>query len=167
MATNTGDSGGVGDARLTTKGTAAVTDVNGLRHNVTGSVALHRGETVEAVEGELSIELPNGATVRGRTSFKNSDPTRVKIAQPVELLAGDLLVSTTDGADVDSGGNRVHLESVGDSVSAAKMSRSLAVGAAVYRGSATFDSAGQARTIPALRTLEVSALGRRPRRRAR
>lgn len=162
VATHTGDNGGVGDARLTTKGTAAVTDANGQRRNVTGSVALHRGETVEAVDGEMTIDLPDGATVKGRTSFKNSDPTRVKIAQPVELLAGDLLVTTSDGADVDSGGNRVHLDSVGDSVSAAKMSRSLAVGAAVYRGSATFDSAGQARSIPALRTLEVSALGRPP-----
>jgi hypothetical protein len=86
----------------------------------------------------------------------------LKIGQPVELLAGDLLVTTSEGADVESGGNRVHLESAGDSVSAAKLSRSLAVGAAVYRGSATFDSAGQVRTIPALRTLEVSALGRPP-----
>src|SRR5207237_6084444 len=40
--------------------------------------------------------------------------------------------------------------------------RSLAVGAAVYRGSATFDSAGQRRVIPALRALDVSALGRPP-----
>jgi len=162
IATNSGNSGGVGDARLTTKGTAAVTNVSGQRRNVTGTVALHTGETVEAVEGDMTIDLPNGATVKGRTSYKNSDPTRVKIAQPIELLAGDLLVTTNDGADVDSGGNRVHLDSPGDGVGAARLTRSLAVGAAVFRGSATFDSAGQVRTIPALRTLEVSALGRPP-----
>lgn len=162
IATNSGDSGGVGDARLTTKGTAAVTNVNGQRRNVSGTVALHRGETVEAVDGELTIELPDGSTVKGRTSYKGSDPTRVKIAQPVELLAGDLLVTSNSGADVDSGGNRVHLDSSDDAVAAARVSRTLAVGAAVFRGSATFDSAGQTRTIPALRTLEVSSLGRPP-----
>ncbi|MEY2447193.1 MAG: hypothetical protein QOH79_669, partial [Acidimicrobiaceae bacterium] len=68
----------------------------------------------------------------------------------------------SEGADVDAGGNRVHLDAGGDGPSAARVSRSLAVGAAVYRGSATFDSAGQTRVIPALRALDVSALGRPP-----
>ena len=162
IATHTGDSGGVGDARLTTKGRALVTAVNGQRRTVTGTVALHRGETVEAVDGAMTIELPDGSTVEGRPSFKSSDPTRVKVAQPVELLAGDLLVVASEGTDVDAGGNRVHLDSGGDGPSAARVSRSLAVGAAVYRGTATLDSAGQARAIPALRALEVSALGRPP-----
>ena len=162
LTTHNGKNGGVGDARLTTKGRAIVTAVNGQRRTVTGTVAMHSGETVEAVEGAMTIELPNGSTVEGRPSFKTSDPTRVKIAQPVELLAGDLLVVATNGADVDSGGNRVHLDDGIDGPSAARVSRSLAVGAAVFRGHASFDSAGQTRAIPALRTLEVSALGRPP-----
>jgi hypothetical protein len=162
VATGTGSSGGVGDARLSTKGRAFVTAVNGQRRTVTGTVALHSGEIVEAVEGAMTLDLPDGATVEGRPSFKSSDPTRVKVANPVELLAGDLLVTATSGADVDSGGNRVHLDTGGDVPSAARLSRSLAVGAAVYRGTATLDSAGQTRAIPALRALEVSALGRPP-----
>jgi hypothetical protein len=162
VASGTGRDGGVGDARLSTKGRALVTAVNGQHRTVTGTVALHSGETVEAVDDAMTVELPDGSTVEGRPSFKSSDPTRVKIAQPVELLAGDLLVTATAGADVDSGGNRVHLDSAVAGTSAARVSRSLAVGAAVYRGSATFDSAGQTRVIPALRALEVSALGRPP-----
>ena len=162
LTTQTGSSGGVGDARLSTKGTATITSVSGERRTVSGTVALHRGETVEAIEGAMTLELPDGSTVEGRPSFNNSDPTRLKVAQPVELLAGDLLVTATQGTDVDSGGNRVHLDPGVDGPSAARLSRSLAVGAAVYRGDATFDSAGQVRTIPALRELDVSALGRPP-----
>ena len=162
VATRSGSSGGVGEARLSTKGRASVTAVDGQRRTVTGTVALHRGETVEAVEAAMTIELPDGSTIEGRPGFKSSDATRVKVAQPVELLAGDLLVTATAGTDVDSAGNRVHLDSAIDGVSAARLSRSLAVGAAVYRGAATFDSAGQTRAIPALRAIEVSALGRPP-----
>jgi hypothetical protein len=162
VATGTGGNGGVGDARLSTKGRVLVTAVNGVRRTVTGTVALHRGETVEAVEGAMTVELPDGSSVEGRPSFKSSDPTRMKIAQPVELLAGDLLVTATSGTDVDSGGNRVHLDTGVAGPSAARVSRSLAVGAGVYRGRATLDSAGQTRVIAALRALEVSALGRPP-----
>jgi hypothetical protein len=162
VATGTGTSGGVGEARLTTKGKAFVTAVNGERRTVTGTVALHRGETVEAVDGAMTIELPDGSTVEGRPRFKSSDPTRVKVAAPVELLAGDLLVTATAGTDIDSAGNRVHLDSAAGAPSAARLSRSLAVGTSVYRGSATLDSAGQRRVIPALRSLDVSALGRPP-----
>jgi hypothetical protein len=162
IATGTGSSGGVGDARLTTKGRALVIAANGQRRTVTGTVALHRGESVEALEGAMTLELPDGSTVEGRPGFKSSDPTRVRVAQPIELLAGDLLVTATSGADVDSGGNRVHLDSGVERPSAARVSRALAVGAAVYRGNATFDSAGQTRVIPALRAIEVSALGRPP-----
>ena len=162
VAVATRDGGGVGDARLTTKGRALITAVNGQRRTVTGTIALHRGETVEAVDGAMTVELPDGSTVEGRPTFKTSDPTRVKIAQPVELLAGDLLVVSSQSTDVDAGGNRVHLESSTDGPNAARVSRSLAVGAAVYRGSATLDSAGQVRSVSALRAIEVSALGRPP-----
>ena len=162
VAVTTRDGGGVGDARLSTKGRALITAVNGQRRTVTGTVALHRGETVEAVEGAMTLELPDGSTLEGRPPFKSNDRTRVRIAQPVELLAGDLLVIATQGASVDSGGNRVHFDEAGEGPSAARLSRSLAVGAAVYHGAARFDSAGQARVIPALRTLQVSALGRPP-----
>ncbi|MEY2446971.1 MAG: hypothetical protein QOH79_447, partial [Acidimicrobiaceae bacterium] len=100
IATGTGDRGGVGDARLTTKGQARVTAGNGQQRMVTGTVALHRGETVEAVDDSMKVELPDGSSLEGRPSFKASDPTRVKIAQPVELLAGDVLVVASEGADV-------------------------------------------------------------------
>lgn len=161
VATQTGDSGGVGDARLTTRGRAAVTSVSGTRREVTGTVALHRGETVEAIVEAMTIELPDGSTVEGRPAFKAADATRVKIMQPVELLAGELLVTSSSPTAIDAGGNRVKVDPV-EGASAMRVSRSLAVAAGVYRGGGTFDSAGQTRAIPALRTIEVSALGRPP-----
>lgn len=160
-ATHRSDSG-VGDARLTTKGRAAVTAVNGDRREVSGTVALHRGETVEALQDTMKIELPDGATVEGRPGVDRTNATRVKISTPVELLAGDLLLTATHGTDLDAGGNRIHLSDGVDGPSALRASRSLAVGAYVYRGAVVFDSAGQTRNVPALRELEVSALGRPP-----
>ena len=158
-ATKTDDRN-VGEGRLTAHGRAAVTAVDGQRREVSGVVALHTGETVEAIEGAMTVELPDGSVVEGRPSYKNTAATRVKVVRPVELLAGDLLVVAKDGTDVVAAGNRIHLEDGVDGPNAMRVSRSLAVATSVYRGSVSFDSAGQMRALPALRSLEVSALGR-------
>lgn len=159
VAVATHSSGGVGDARLRTKGHATVTSASGERRTVTGTVALHRGDVVEAVDDTIDVDLPDGSSVEGRTGYKDNDATRLKIAQPVELLAGEALVVSRSDTDVDAGGNRVHLDR-GDGDSAARVSRALAVSAGVYRGTATLDSAGQTRSLSALRSIEVSVLGR-------
>ena len=92
VAVATHSSEGIGDARLRTKGHATITSASGGRRTVTGTVALHRGDVVEIVDGEMTIDLPNGATVEGRTGDKGNDATSVKIAQPIELQAGDIAV---------------------------------------------------------------------------
>lgn len=153
----------VGEGRLSTRGRAAVTAVNGARREVSGVVALHTGETVEALEGEMSIELPDGATVEGRPAAdKSNDATNLKIVRPVELLAGDLLVTATDGTEVVAAGNHIRLDDASGTTNAMRISRSLAVGVSVYRGMVSLDSAGQVRAVPALRALDVSALGSPP-----
>src|SRR5438067_718705 len=63
VATGTGRGTGVGEARLSTKGHALLTAVNGQHRTVTGTVALHRGETVEAIDDAMTIDLPDGSTV--------------------------------------------------------------------------------------------------------
>ena len=156
------DDGNVGEGRLTAHGRALVTQVNGARREVSGVVALHTGETVEAVVGAMTIDLPDGSTIEGRPPYRTSAATRVKIARPAELLDGDLLIVAKNGTDVLAAGNRIHLDPGSGSPNALRASRSLAVDASVFRGSATFDSAGQMRPIPALRALDVSALGRPP-----
>ena len=156
------DEGNVGEGRLTAHGRAAVTDATGLRREVSGVVSLHSGDIVEAIDGTMTIDLPDGSTIEGRPAFKRSASTRVKVARPAELLEGDLLVVAKNGTDVLAAGNRMHLDPARGSPNAMRASRSLAVDASVYRGRVTFDSAGQVRTIPALRALDVSVLGRPP-----
>ena len=79
----------VGEGRLSTRGRAAITAVSGARREVSGVVALHTGETVEAIEGALTVELPDGSVVEGRPRYKASDPTRVTVrsTSPMALLS--------------------------------------------------------------------------------
>jgi hypothetical protein len=154
---------GPGEARLHADGVANVISPNGEQRAVRGTMLVHVGDVVESTEGTMKIDLPDGSAVEGRSALKASPTaaqnTRVKIAHPVEVLAGDLLVTTNKSTDIDAGGNRVHLDD-SDGQSAARVSRSLAVVAGVYRGEATLDSAGQRRTITSLRQLDVTTLGR-------
>src|SRR5437763_7776924 len=145
---------GPGEARLHTDGVVNVISPNGQQKTVHGTVRLHTGDVVEAVQGAMKLDFPDGSTVEGRPSPGASQPqstttngppspgssqsdvqsTRVKIAQPVEVLAGDVLATTSKGTDVDAGGNRVHLERAADGQTSARVSRSLAVVAGVYHG---------------------------------
>jgi hypothetical protein len=147
---------------LHTKGHATLILADGTRTTVSGTVALHNGDVVEAVDDTITLDLPDGSTAEGRPAFKQSAATRLKVAAPLELLAGDLLVVAPRGTDVEAGGNRVHVERNTGDASAVRLSRGLAMDAGVYRGSAALDSAGQKRSLPALHAIEVSALGRPP-----
>ena len=159
------DAGSSGDARLRTDGIAMLTRGNAPPLPVNGTFALLRGDVVEAAKGTMTIDVPGGAQLEGRTGAGQTAATKVLIAapgQPAELMTGELLVSASRGADIDAGGNRVHLDAGADGPSAMRVARSLAVGAGVYHGSATVDSAGQRRDVQALREIEVAVLGRPP-----
>jgi hypothetical protein len=155
---------GPGEARLHTDGVANVLSPNGEQKPVRGTVRVHSGDVVEALKGDMKLDLSDGSTVEGRPALDThsaaAQNTKVKIAQPVEVLAGDALVTTSKGTDVDAAGNRVHLERATDGQTAARITRGLAVEAGVYHGQATLDSAGQQRTIVALRQFDVATLGR-------
>ena len=164
-AVNHTDSGPPGDATLRTDGIALLTRAGLPPKTVTGTIPLLAGDGVEAVKGTITIDVHGGAQLEGRAGTGDVEGTKVRIpapGQPAELVVGELLVSAAHGVDVEADGNRVRLEPGVDSPSAARLSRSLAVGAGVYRGTATVDSAGQRRTVPALREIEVPALGRPP-----
>jgi uncharacterized membrane protein YgcG len=152
-----------GEARLHTNGIATVQSPDGHQRAVRGTALLHTGDIVEAVQGDLKLDLPDESAVEGRAPLTanatDAQPTRLKVADRVEVLAGDALVTAQKGTEIDAGGNRVHLDRSSD-VSAARVSRSLTVVAGVYRGHATLDSAGQLRDINALRQFDVAALGR-------
>lgn len=164
VARRDGD-GRSGGAQLHTDGVALLTRGRSAPRRVTGTATLRDGDVVEAVEGALMVDLPGGARLEGRPGAGQIDATKVRFAalsESPELVAGELLVSADHGAEVEAGGNRVRLDPGADGPSAARLSRALGVAAGVYRGSATFDSAGQQRVVPALRELSVAAVGRPP-----
>jgi hypothetical protein len=74
------------------------------------------------------------------------------------LEAGDLLVAAPELTTVESAGTSID---VGAGV--ARVSRRLGVGVAAYDATVHLDSAGQQREVPALREMQVPALGRPPR----
>ena len=75
------DDGNVGEGRLTAHGRALITQVDGARREVSGVVALHTGDTVEAVDGTMTIDLPDGSTIEVHEA-PDMDP------MPDSLLAG-------------------------------------------------------------------------------
>jgi hypothetical protein len=162
-AVNHAGGGFSGDARLRTDGLATLTRPGAAPRSVTGTVRLQEGDVVEAAKGTMTIDVPGGAQLEGRAGTGDGEATKVliaKVGRPSELVVGELLVSAEHGADVEVGGNRVRLEPGVDGASAARVSRSLAVAAGVYRGSVTVDSAGKQSSVQALREVEVAVLGR-------
>jgi hypothetical protein len=153
------EGGGIpaGGGRLSTTGAVIVQHRDGTRTTVRGSTALRAGDVVESVEGGMTIQLSDGSTLEGRVRRGDAAATKLKVSVPLELLAGELLLESRRGTTVDAAGNQVRLD---DGV--ARVARGLAVTAATYRGDTALDSAGQERSVPALRELDVSVLGRPP-----
>jgi hypothetical protein len=83
----------------------------------------------------------------------------VVVGERPELVSGELLVLGADGVDVDAAGTIVSLAA---DAAAARVDRGLAVRVAAYRGALAVDSAGQARSVDALRQLGIASLGRPP-----
>jgi len=150
----------IGDARLHADGNARVTSVDGVQRTVHGTVGLHNGDVVEAIDGSFVVDLPDGSNIEGRAGRAGAESTRLRIDKPVELVGGDALVTTKGTTSIDAGGNHLDLQRGSDNQTAARVSRALAVTAGVYHGQATVDSAGQQRGVPALRQVDVAAIGR-------
>jgi hypothetical protein len=81
------------------------------------------------------------------------------MADQPELEAGELLVSVPDDEPfaVEAAGTSVEVGS-----GSARLARTLGVGVVAYDAAVLLDSAGQEREVPALRQMQVPALGRPP-----
>ncbi|MEW6152749.1 MAG: hypothetical protein AB1673_02010 [Actinomycetota bacterium] len=144
--------------RLTVDGRAEVATLEGDLVSVTGARTLRSGEEVRLVEGtgllglgdDRAVEIETGTSLRllfATTSTGRTEPR-------AELLTGDVLVSS-NGAEamLDAGRTVVTVSGV------ARVTRSLAVSVAVYRGSAGVESDGRSVSVPALRQVTVPAPG--------
>jgi hypothetical protein len=153
-----GSGDGTEIARLEVQGVAHVERAGGGRQVVTDRAGLRAGDRVRVTDGTAHLRLDDGVAVELRSGAGDADDSVVLLAELPSLERGGALVTAGSGPGrIESAGTEVEVSG------AAKVTRALGVGVAVYDGLATIDSAGQERAIPALRQLVVPALGRPPR----
>lgn len=151
------DEPGAGEARLEVDGEAIV-ERDGERETVVDDDAdLGPGDRVEITEGIGRLLLRDGVRMELRAGIDDSDNSVLVMDELPVLEAGDLLVAAPERAVVESAGTNID---VGAGV--ARVSRRLGVGVASYDATVRLDSAGQEREVPALREMQVPALGRPP-----
>jgi len=146
-------------ARVTVNGRATVVHIDGSTDRLTSGDVVRAGEEVRVDEGGVVLDLAEGGTLEGRAGHGDTPATRVVVEAQPELVSGELLVLGDPGLSVDAAGTVV---AVGEEGSAAKLARGLAVTAGAYEGGREIDSAGQQRSVPALRQLGIATLGRPP-----
>jgi len=148
---------GQGEARLEVDGTAIV-ERDGERETVHDSADLSPGDRVEITDGIGRLQLSDGVRMELRAGLDDADHSVLVMGDVPVLEAGDLLVAAPDRTEVEAAGTLVEIAE-----GAAQLSRQLGVGVAAYDALVHLDSAGQERDVPALREMQVPALGRPPR----
>ncbi len=152
-----------GEARLEVDGRAQVVREGGAIDVVETSTILGQGDEVTVVRGTMRLEFRDGAALEGRAASRvEARPTELRVNAVPELLAGSLLVQSDEPFEVLSAGNHLRVEPAGEEGAAVRLERSLVLAAAAYTGTVELDSAGQRRSIPALREIEVGVLGSPP-----
>lgn len=151
------DEPGAGEARLEVDGEAIV-ERDGERKTVDDEADLGPGDRVEITEGIGRLLLRDGVRMELRAGADDDDNSVLLMDELPVLEAGDLLVAAPERTTVESAGTSID---VGAGV--ARVSRRLGVGVAAYDATVHLDSAGQQREVPALREMQVPALGRPPR----
>lgn len=141
-----------GEARLDVDGRALVTEQGKSPTAVGGSRRLHYGDRVKLEQGTAKVVSGDGRTYDLRCD--GDACTEIELSATPTLVSGDLLVATDRGpVMVRTAGSEVEV------AGAARVSRSLAVSAAAYRGNVVLRSGGPAFTVPALRQASIPAIG--------
>jgi len=144
--------------RLTVNGRAEVAVTSGEKVTVTRARTLKSGEQVRMVDGAAMLSLGGGRELE----LRKDSVVRLSVRAGAtgqsesrgELVSGDVLVlASGDAATVVAGDSTVQV------TGAAKVSKDLAVVAAVYQGAAGVESAGRSVSVPALRQVTVPAPG--------
>jgi hypothetical protein len=151
------DGPGEGEARLEVDGWAVVERQDGEREDVDDGTDLGPGDRVEVTDGVARMVLAGGARFELRSGRADAANTVLRMATVPVLEAGDLLVASPASTTVEAAGTTLVVDD-----GAAQVSRSLGMGVAAYDAAVRLDSAGQERTVPALREMRVPALGRPP-----
>ncbi len=112
---------------------------------------------MELTEGVGLLQLRDGVRMEMRSGADDTDNSVLVMNVVPELEAGDLLVAAPGRTEVEAAGTKVQVSS-----GAAQVSRRLGMGVAAYDAAVLIDSAGEQRPVPALREMQVPALGRPP-----
>lgn len=144
-----------GEARLSVSGRVLLTERGKAPKPVEKDTVIHYGDRVKLVTGTARIASADGTTYDLRCGpIGCAEATDFRLASDPTLEGGDLLVT--------AGRTPVLVHAAGSEVEvsgAARLARSLAVSAAVYRGSAVLRTGGRPFTVPALRQAAVPAIG--------
>lgn len=151
------DGPGAGEARLEVDGEALVERRDGEQEVVDDSTNVGPGDRIEITDGVATMAMRGGSRFELRAGIGDAADSVLLMGEVPVLEAGDLLVSTPGSTDIESAGTSLTVEE-----GAARVSRAHGVGVAAYDGTTLLDSAGQERTVPALRQMLVPRLGRPP-----
>jgi hypothetical protein len=152
------DSGpGEGEARLEVDGQALIERRDGDQEMIDDSADIGPGDRVELTHGVGTMTLREGTRFELRAGVGDASDSLLLMGEVPELEAGDLLVSAPRSTTVEAAGTKAVVQG-----GVAQVSRSLGMGVAAYDAEVLLDSAGQERTVPALREMRVPALGRPP-----
>lgn len=151
------DGPGEGEARLEVEGLAIVERSDGEREEIDGGTDLGPGDRVEVTDGVARMALREGTRYELRAGAEDDADSMVRMGAVPVLEAGDLLVAAPESSTIEAAGTTVVIEG-----GAAQVSRSLGMAVAAYDAVVRLDSAGQERTVPALRSMSIPALGRPP-----
>lgn len=120
-------------------------------------VEIRTGDQVTLVEGSGRLELEGDTTFELRAAGDDDRGSTVVMGPRPVLEAGDLLVITDQPVDLTIAETVVIVAG-----GAARLSSNVAVEVASYTAEARVDSAGQERSIPPLREMQIPALGLPP-----
>ncbi len=147
-----------GEATLEVEGRAVIVRQDGEEDTVSdGEVDVRVGDAITLTEGTGRLDLGNGAELELRAG-SGEDPDTELVMGPVPVLeSGDVLATTDQEIALTVDGTRVRVVA-----GSARASRSSGLEVAAYDADVDLDSAGQERSVPALREMQVPAPGHPP-----
>ncbi|MFN2608618.1 MAG: hypothetical protein ABR511_12130 [Acidimicrobiales bacterium] len=151
-----GGGGGGSSARLTVDGKAEVTAGGGSTTTLSGSRALHTGDSVRVTSGSAQVRLDGGRQLELRATTQVAFGAGGSTGLHPALGAGALLVTAPEGVTTSVTAGDVEVAVSGGS---AKVTRGLSVTVAAYSGGASVASAGRSVNVAALRQVTVAAAG--------
>lgn len=151
------DSPAKGEATLEVDGKALVVRQDGDREDITGDTDIRVGDQVTLVDGTGTLDLGGGASLELRAGNGDEADTKLVMGPVPVLEAGDVLATTTEEIRLSVDETKVRIIA-----GSARASRATGMEVAAYDADIELDSAGQQRTVPALREMSVPALGHPP-----